>query len=52
MVKLSNHAIRIGELERSNLLYTPARLKQNTAKHPLVLIFPGGVGTAKGNAMR
>ena len=46
--ELREHTVQIGELERSYLLYTPTGAKQETAKQPLVLVFHGGGGTAKG----
>lgn len=47
---LSKHTILVGERERSYLLYTPANAKQNSGVRPLVLVFHGGGGTAKGIA--
>lgn len=48
--KLSEHSISVGERERSYLLYTPANAQQNPGDRPLVLVFHGGGGTAKGIA--
>lgn len=48
--KLSKRTLLVGERERSYLLYTPANAKQNAGTRPLVLVFHGGGGTAKGIA--
>ena len=48
--KLSKHTILVGERERSYLLYTPANANRNSGVRPLVLVFHGGGGTAKGIA--
>lgn len=45
---LSTHEILVGERERSYLLYSPARAIQGSETRPLVLVFHGGGGTAKG----
>lgn len=47
---LSKHSILVDGRERAYLLYTPANEKQNDGARPLVLVFHGGGGTAKGIA--
>lgn len=46
--QLSHHEIRVGERERSYLLYTPASAERQSRLQPLVLVFHGGGGTARG----
>jgi len=48
--ELSSRSLRVGERERTYLLYTPAKASQNTELWPLVLVFHGGGGTANGIA--
>lgn len=48
--ELSKHSILVGERERSYLLYAPANAEQHSGVRPLVLVFHGGGGTAKGIA--
>ena len=46
--ELSEHELTVGERERSYLLYTPANALKDSGQRPLVLVFHGGGGTAKG----
>lgn len=48
--KLSHHSILVGERERGYLLYTPVGVNGAADKRPLVLVFHGGGGTARGIA--
>ncbi len=48
--KLKELTLLVGERERAFLLYTPANASQNAGPRPLVLVFHGGGGTAKGIA--
>ena len=47
---LSKHEITVDQLERSYLLYTPASAISSQKTRPLVLVFHGGGGTARGIA--
>ncbi len=48
--KRTKHTILVGERDRSYQLYTPANATQNSRARPLVIVFHGGGGTAKGIA--
>jgi polyhydroxybutyrate depolymerase len=48
--ELSKHSIIVGNRERSYLLYTPATAGSDRDLRPLVLVFHGGGGTARGIA--
>jgi polyhydroxybutyrate depolymerase len=48
--KLSRHSITAGDVERSYLFYTPASPAGGAGPRPLVLVFHGGGGTARGIA--
>ena len=49
-VKLQKHTIAVGDRERSYLLYVPSVVSEGDEKVPLVLVFHGGGGTARGIA--
>ena len=48
--KLQKHTLVVGELDRSYLLYVPSVVSESDEKRPLVLVFHGGGGTARGIA--
>ncbi len=48
--ELDSYRINVGERERSYLLYTPEMKLGSSGKRPLILVFHGGGGTAKGIA--
>ncbi len=48
--KLQKHRIVVGERDRSYLLYVPSVVSLSDEKRPLVLVFHGGGGTARGIA--
>lgn len=48
--KLQKHTIVVGERVRSYLLYVPSVVSASDEKKPLVLVFHGGGGTARGIA--
>ncbi len=48
--ELDSYRIKVGERERSYLLYTPEMKQGSSGKRPLILVFHGGGGTAKGIA--
>lgn len=48
--KLQKHTLVVGDLDRSYLLYVPSVVSENDHKKPLVLVFHGGGGTARGVA--
>ena len=46
--ELSRHSITVGNRDRMYLLYTPAKINELSDPLPLVLVFHGGGGTARG----
>ena len=48
--RLQKHTLVVGDLNRSFLLYVPSVVSENDEKRPLVLVFHGGGGTARGIA--
>jgi len=48
--ELQKHTIAVGERDRSYLLYVPSVVMESDEKRPLVLVFHGGGGTARGIA--
>ena len=48
--KLQKHTIAVGDRDRSYLLYVPSVVMESDGKRPLVLVFHGGGGTARGIA--
>lgn len=48
--KLQKHTIVVGERDRAYLLYVPSIVSESDEKRPLVLVFHGGGGTARGVA--
>jgi polyhydroxybutyrate depolymerase len=48
--KLQKHTVAVGERDRSYLLYVPSIVSRSDEKRPLVLVFHGGGGSARGIA--